>query len=229
MIAPPGAGKGTQGALIAAHFNAPYISAGEMLRDHVARRTDVGRAVQGYLDRGELVPDEIVCDTIHQAFIAAIATGGDYVLDGMPRTMEQARDIYKRASELGMTVDVALHLKADDDVLRQRLLARGAIEHRSDDTEPVIQHRLDLYHQVTEPILAWYAFRGILVSVDAMRPAAQVGREILAVLEVMRPLIDSCPERMRRPVDLTGLGDALGRAAMPTTTPSRAAMALWDD
>jgi adenylate kinase len=208
MIAPPGAGKGTQGALIAAHFAIAHIATGELLRDHVARRTDLGRAVQGHLDRGELVPDEIVLDLVRQAFIAARAAGGEYVVDGVPRTMAQARAGYKIGLELGMTANIALHLKADDEELMRRLLARAAIEHRSDDTEAVIGRRLELYHQVTQPILTWYAQRGILVSIDAMRPVGQVGREILAALEVMRPLVDHVPESVRRPVDLTGLGGA---------------------
>src|SRR6266516_2481136 len=98
-----------------------------------------------------------------------------------------------------MTADVALHLKADDHELIRRLLARAALEHRSDDTD-----------EVTAPIVSWYGERGILVSVDAMRPAEQVGREILAALEVMRPLVDLVPESARRAVDLTGLGAAFG-------------------
>jgi len=91
MIAPPGAGKGTQGALIAAHFNIPHIATGELLRDHVARRTALGQAVQAYLDRGALVPDQIVLDMLREAMIAAKAAGGGFVLDGIPRNMEQAR------------------------------------------------------------------------------------------------------------------------------------------
>ena len=91
MIAPPGAGKGTQGALIAAHFNIPHIATGELLRDHVARGTALGQAVRAYLDRGELVPDQIVLDMVREAMIAAKAAGGGYVLDGIPRNMEQAR------------------------------------------------------------------------------------------------------------------------------------------
>src|SRR6266702_4456139 len=129
MIAPPGAGKGTQGALIAAHFDIPHIATGELLRDHVARRTALGRAVQAYLDRGELV----------------------------------------------MTAEVALHLQAGDAELMRRLLARAALEHRSDDTPEIIAQRLALYHEVTSPIISWYRDRGILVSVDAMRSAQQVG------------------------------------------------------
>lgn len=84
MIAPPGAGKGTQGALIAAHFDIPHIATGDLLRDHVARETTLGRAVKRHLDRGELVPDEIVLDMVRQALVAAAATGGGYALDGIP-------------------------------------------------------------------------------------------------------------------------------------------------
>src|SRR5215468_7889943 len=210
MIAPPGAGKGTQGALIAAHFNIPHIATGELLRDHVARGTALGQAVKAYLDRGELVPDQIVLDMVREAMIAAMAAGAGYVLDGIPRNMEQARAAYEVGLELGMTADVALHLQADDAELTRRLLARAALEHRSDDTAEVIAQRLDLYHKVTSPILAWYRDRGILVCVDAMRPVPEVGHEILAALEAMRPSLDQAASPERLPLDLTGLGEAFG-------------------
>jgi adenylate kinase len=210
MIAPPGAGKGTQGALIATHFDIPHIATGELLRDHVARRTALGLAVRTYLDRGELVPDEIVLGMVREAMVAAKAAGGGFVLDGIPRNMQQARAAYLMGRELGMTADVALHLQADDAELMRRLLARAAIEHRSDDTTDIIAQRLALYHEVTSPIVSWYSGRGILVSVDATRSAHQVGREILAALEAMRPLLEHVPEQARLAVDLTSLGDALG-------------------
>jgi adenylate kinase len=212
MIAPPGAGKGTQSALIAAHFNIPHIATGDLLRDHVARQTPLGQAVQEYLDRGELVPDRIVLDMVREAMIAAKAAGGGYVLDGIPRNMAQARAAYEIGLELGMTADVALHLEADDAELTRRLLARAALEHRSDDTPEVIAQRLALYYDVTAPILAWYRDRGILVSVDAMRSAPEVGREILAALEAMRPFLDHAPGEDRLPVDLASLGEAFGAA-----------------
>ncbi len=212
MIAPPGAGKGTQGAVIAAHFNIPHIATGELLRDNVARRTALGEAVQAYLDRGELVPDQIVLDMLRQAMIDAKTAGGGYVLDGIPRNMEQARAAYAIGRELGMTADVALHLQADDAELTRRLLARAAIEHRSDDTPEVIAQRLALYREVTSPILAWYRDRGILVSVDAMRSAREVGREILVALEAMRPFLEHMPGQERLPLDLTSLGEAFGAA-----------------
>jgi adenylate kinase len=212
MIGPPGAGKGTQGALIAAHFNIPRIVVGELLRDHVARRTDLGRAVHRQLGEGELVSDKILLCVVRDALLAVKAAGGEYVFDGVPRTMPQARAAYQIASELGMTATVAVHLRADERELTRRLLARAAVENRSDDTERVIRHRLDLYQQVTKPILAWYARRGILVSVDAMRPVEQVGREILAALEPKRQPAGYTPPRMRQPVDLTSLGADCGQA-----------------
>jgi adenylate kinase len=211
LIAPPGAGKGTQGAVIAAHFDIPHIATGELLRDHVARQTELGRAVKERLDRGELVPDDIVLDMVRAATIEAKNSGGGFVVDGVPRTMAQARALYEMGRELDMTANVALHLKADDEELIRRLLARAALEHRSDDTEDVIRRRLELYHTITHPIVDWYAERGILISVDAMRPAERVGRQILTALEAMRPLIDHVPEHARRSIDLTGLDAAFGK------------------
>src|SRR2546430_13634383 len=149
MVAPPGAGKGTQGALIAAHFDIPHIATGELLLDHVARQTALGQAVQEYLDRGELVPDQVVLDMVREAVVAAKAAGGGFVLDGIPRNMRQARALYLIGRELGMIADVALHLQAGDEELLRRLLARAALEHRSDDTPDIIAQRLALYHDVT--------------------------------------------------------------------------------
>jgi len=206
MIAPPGAGKGTQGAIIAAHFGIRHIATGDLLRAHVAGKTELGLAVKRHLDAGELVPDQIVLEMVREALVEAKETGGGYVLDGVPRTMAQARATYQIGAELGMTADVALFLKADDEELTRRLLARAVVEHRTDDTEDVIARRLALYHELTHPIVEWYRERGILVSVDAMRPVEEVGREILAALEVMRGLVDQVPEEARRAVDLTKIG-----------------------
>jgi adenylate kinase len=186
------------------------IATGELLRGHVARRTALGLAVQEYLDRGELVPDQVVLGMVREELIAAKAAGGGFVLDGIPRNMQQARAAYLIGRELGMTADVALHLQADDGELMRRLLARAALERRSDDTADIIGQRLALYHEVTSPIVSWYRGRGILVSVDAMRSTHQVGREILTALEAMRPFLDQVPGQARLPIDLTSLGDAFG-------------------
>jgi adenylate kinase len=208
MIAPPGAGKGTQGVVIAEHFGIPHIATGDLLRDHVARGTELGQSVQGFLDRGELVPDGVVLDMVRTALEAL--QGDGFVLDGVPRTMEQARALYEIAVELGMTADVALHLQVEDAELVRRLLARAQQTGRSDDTEDVIRHRVALYYQVTHPILEWYGERGILVSVDANRDADAVGRQILTALEVLRQVIEREDGTPRKAVDLTGLGAAFG-------------------
>ncbi len=213
MIAPPGAGKGTQAVVIAKHFGIPHVATGDLLRDHVARDTELGRSVKQYLDRGELVPDEVVLEMVKGALEAA--QGGGVLLDGVPRTMDQARALYEIALELDMTADVALHLQVTDDELVRRLLARAEDQARSDDSEDVIRRRLELYYEVTHPILEWYGERGILVTVDAMRPADQVGRQILTALEVMKQMTDGNPDLPRRAVDLTGLGAAFGAATSP--------------
>ncbi|MER7007603.1 adenylate kinase [Dactylosporangium sp. NPDC000555] len=182
MVAPPGAGKGTQGAAIAAHFRIQHLAVGDLLRRHVLEGTEIGRDVRGHLDRGELVPDGIVLELLRQGLTEAKRNGGGYVLDGIPRTMDQAVAAYRVALALGMTADVALHLEAGDEELMRRLRKRAAIEHRSDDDEAVIRRRLQQYHEVTQPVLAFYAQRGILLTVDATPPADVVTRDVLAAL-----------------------------------------------
>nr|BFE58534.1 adenylate kinase [Dactylosporangium thailandense] len=183
MVAPPGAGKGTQGAVIAEHFHIQRVAIGDLLRRNVAEGTDLGRRVEPLLGRGELVPDEVVLDLLRQGLEEARAAGGGYVLDGIPRTMAQALAAYRVARSLGMTADVALHLRADDDELMRRLLKRAVVEHRADDTEPVIRQRLKLYREVTAPVLTFYARRGILLDVDATRSVEAVSADVLAALE----------------------------------------------
>src|SRR5258708_14576568 len=156
MIGPPGAGKGTQGALIAAHFDIPRVVCGDWRRDPVARRTNLGRAVDGHLGRGELVPDEIMLCIVRQTLDATRAAGSGHVIDGLPRTMAQARAAYKIATELDMSANVAVHLRSEDTELTRRLLARAALEHRPDDTEQVIRHPLELTQQATRPVLPWF-------------------------------------------------------------------------
>jgi adenylate kinase len=183
MVAPPGAGKGTQGAAIAEHFHIHRLAIGDLLRRNVADGTELGRRVAESLGRGELVSDDIVLELMRQGLIEARDAGGGYVLDGIPRTMSQARAAYRIALTLGMTAGVALHLAAGDEQLIPRLLKRAEIEHRPDDTESVIRQRLDLYREVTQPVLDFYARRGILLTVDATRAVEVVRADVLAALE----------------------------------------------
>jgi len=158
------------------------------------------------------VPDDVVLDMVREAMEAAKQDSGGYVLDGLPRTMKQARRLYETAVELEMTATAALHLEVGEDELLRRLLARADHEKRSDDSEDVIRRRLTLYREVTEPILDWYDERGILVSVAADRPVDDVTREVLGALDVLASAADQIPEGGRRSVDLTGLHAAFGAA-----------------
>ena len=212
MLAAPGAGKGTQGGLIAGHFGIPHIATGDLLRDHVSRETDLGRQVKRFLDKGDLAPDGIVLDMVRRALEAAKKDSGGYVLDGLPRTMEQARAVYRMTVELDLAADVALYLQVGEDELIRRLLARAEQEGRADDAENVIRRRLTLYREVTEPILRWYEGRGILVSVAGDRPVEDVTREVLVALEVLQAVVGQVPDIDRRSIDLTGLDAAFGAA-----------------
>lgn len=214
MIAPPGAGKGTQGERIASHLSVAHIATGDLLRDHVSRGSELGRAVQHHLDRGDLVPDDVVLGMVREALQEAAATERrGYVLDGIPRTVHQARELYLIARDLGMTANVALHLQVSDAEVVRRLLARAAEQGRSDDSEDVIRRRLDLYREVTRPILAWYEERGILVVVNGEGPADDITQQISVALEQMRP-----DERALAadPLEMASLKAAFGATTEPS-------------
>lgn len=182
LIGAPGAGKGTQATLLSQALGLPHISSGDLLRDHIERETALGSAVRGYVARGDLVPDAVVRDMLRKPVVAA-AQGGGYILDGFPRTLEQAEDAYETARDLGVEVQVAVHLDVPEADLVQRLLERGR---GKDDTEDVIRHRLEVYHERTVPMLAYYAEREELVAVDGSAPVDDVSRAVLALLEAVR-------------------------------------------
>jgi len=179
LIGAPGAGKGTQAVRVAAHFGLTHISSGDLLRRHMAEGTATGRAVRGYVERGDLVPDGTILDMLRKPVVAASALGG-YVLDGFPRTVEQAEAAYTIARELGVAVQAAVHVEVPTDDLVRRLLARGR---GADDTEEIIAHRLELYRDKTLPMLDYYAERETLVTVNGSRPIGEVTWSILVQLE----------------------------------------------
>ena len=182
LIGPPGAGKGTQAVRVAARFNVRHISSGDLLRKHVAESTAIGRTVKEYLGRGDLVPDGIVMDILRKPVVEASQSGG-YVLDGFPRTVDQARAAYMVARDLGVAVQVAVHLEVPRDELVRRLLARGEATGRSDDTEEVITHRLEVYEAKTLPMLDYYAQREKLLAVNGVRPVDEVTWSIVVQLQ----------------------------------------------
>lgn len=179
MIGAPGAGKGTQAVRIAEYFGITHISSGDLLRGHVVKGTAIGRAAKEYIARGDLVPDGVVRDMLRKPVLAANASGG-YVLDGFPRTVEQAEAVYSTAKDLGVEVQVAVHLDVARDQLVQRLLARGR---GADDTAEVIEHRLQVFEERTLPMLDYYAEREKLVIVNGEREMDEVTWSIRVQLQ----------------------------------------------
>ncbi len=178
LIGAPGAGKGTQAGFLAQRYGITHISSGDLLRQHVQQQTALGRQIKSYLDRGDLVPISVVVDMLRKPVVAAVETGG-YVLDGFPRTVEQAQAAFATAHALGVEVQAAIHLDVPRDELVRRLLARGR---GSDDTEEVIEHRLQVYEDQTVPLLEYYAGREWMFAVDGAKPPEAVHQEIVSRL-----------------------------------------------
>jgi adenylate kinase len=174
LIGAPGSGKGTQADLLARRFGIAHISSGDLLRQHVRERTTFGQLVKAYVDKGDLVPDSLVMDILRKPVLAAAETG--YVLDGFPRTVAQAEAAYAVVHPLGAEVQAAIHLDVPHPELVRRLLARGR---GADDTAEVIEHRLQVYDQMTVPLLEYYAGREWMFAVDGTQPAQVVHEDIV--------------------------------------------------
>ncbi len=182
LIGAPGSGKGTQAELIAARFGITHLSSGDLLRQHVTEGTAIGRAAKEYLSRGDLVPDAVVMDMLRKPTIAASRSGG-YVLDGFPRTVDQAKAAYETARGLGVAVEVAIYLEVPTAELIRRLTARGRGQ---DDTPDVIEHRLEVFEEKTRPMLDYYAQREELITVNGARPVGEVAWSITVQLQQLR-------------------------------------------
>jgi adenylate kinase len=179
LIGAPGAGKGTQAEHIAERYGIAHISSGDLLRKHMADDTYTGRQARSYVERGDLVPDRIVMNMLYQPVIEASKRGG-YVLDGFPRTVEQAKAAYETAGDLGVAVQVAVHIDVPNEELVRRLLAR---KRGSEDTADVIAHRIEVYQKRTMPLLDYYAEREKLIVVNGGRPVGEVTWSILVQLQ----------------------------------------------
>jgi adenylate kinase len=182
LIGAPGAGKGTQAELIAERFGITHISSGDLLRKHVTEGTAIGRAAKEYLARGDLVPDAVVMDMLRKPVVAASESGG-YVLDGFPRTVDQAKAAYETASSLGVAVEVAIFLEVQPAELTRRLLARGRGQ---DDRPEVIEHRIRVFEAKTRPMLDYYAQREELITVNGARPIPEVAWSVTVQLQQLR-------------------------------------------
>ena len=189
LIGAPGAGKGTQATRIAEHFHVAHISSGDLLREHVTNGTDIGRQAQEYMERGDLVPDDLVLTMLRKPVTDAVAAGG-YVLDGFPRTVEQAEAAYAVAKDLGVAVQLAVHIAVDSAALVERLVARGEQSGRTDDTPDVIKHRIEVYEERTQPLLDYYAERERLITVNGDRPIDEVTWSVVVQLQRAQRLLD---------------------------------------
>jgi adenylate kinase len=179
MMGPPGAGKGTQGALLARRHGIPRYATGDLLREAKREGTELGRAAQSYMDAGELVPDDVILGMMREKLSSDEAAGG-FLLDGFPRTVAQAEGLDALLDELGQSLDAVVSLEVDDDEIVERLSSRrvcaecgrvaaagaekhercqacgGALRRRADDDPETVRRRLEVYREETAPVLEWY-------------------------------------------------------------------------
>ncbi|MEU6136524.1 adenylate kinase [Nocardioides sp. NPDC047086] len=184
LMGPPGAGKGTQAAVIAERFAVPAISTGDIFRANVAQRTALGVSAQEYMNAGEYVPDEITNAMVADRLAAGDCDGG-FLLDGYPRTPQQVAELDAILEISGVALDAVVLLEADPDELVSRLLARSREQGRADDTEAVIRRRLEVYAAETGPLAAGYAARALLATVDGLGAVDEVTERILGALTSM--------------------------------------------
>lgn len=173
FLGPPGAGKGTQAHILAESLQIPHISTGDILRTAKNLGTPLGLKAKSYMDKGELVPDELVLQMVEERLSQPDAQAG-WILDGFPRNVSQATFLDKLLQKLGQGYDSVLNLEVPDEALVVRLLERGRKEGRSDDTEEVIRRRLEVYRNQTAPLIDFYQGSRSLVSVDGNRSLEEV-------------------------------------------------------
>ena len=208
MLGAPGAGKGTQAKKIAAKYAIPHISTGDIFRANIKNNTELGQKAKTYMDKGELVPDELVVDLIMDRFKEADCANG-YVLDGFPRTIPQAEALDKALSANGESVDYAINVEVPDENIINRMSGRracvgcGATYHivynptkvegkcdtcgadlilRDDDKPETVLNRLKVYHEQTQPLIDYYKAQNILKTVDGTQPMEKVFADIVAIL-----------------------------------------------
>jgi adenylate kinase len=182
LLGPQGAGKGTQGKLIASEYGIPHIATGDILRAAIAAESELGRRVKPLYDAGQLVPDDLMIGLIRERLAEDDARDG-FVLDGFPRTAVQAEALDEMLDEIGRPLSVVFEFQLPEEVCLERLRLRAREEGRVDDTEDAIRMRLALYHEQTEPLIEHYRARGNLVGIRGDRSVEQVFAEIQQALE----------------------------------------------
>jgi adenylate kinase len=171
-----GAGKGTQADRLVDHYGAVHISTGDMLREAVAEGTELGAEAKRYMDRGELLPDDLIVGIVRDRLAQADVQAGGFVLDGFPRSVAQAESLWEAA---GDQIDLAVNIDVPLDEVKQRMLGRG----RGDDTEDAIARRLELYEEQTVPAIEWIGSKGRLVTVDGLGTVDEVFARLRAAID----------------------------------------------
>jgi adenylate kinase len=183
LVGPPASGKGTQASRIVGRFGGIDIATGEILRSNAERGTELGRTASRYMDRGDLVPDEVIIDMVLERMGEDDLAEG-FVLDGFPRTVPQAEALEGRLGELGRPLDAVVSLTVAEDELRRRLAERAEEQDREDDDdEDTIRRRLLLFDRETEPLLDFYGQRELLVRVEAEGDPDEIAERIATALE----------------------------------------------
>jgi adenylate kinase len=181
LIGPPGAGKGTQAAKLAEAFKIPAISTGDIFRENVKNETDLGNQAKAFMDRGEYVPDSLTNDLVRDRLSWDDAKEG-FLLDGYPRTSDQVEELDRILASDGESLSAVVQITADTDEVVRRLLNRAIEQGRTDDTEDVIRHRLDIYAEQTAPLIEVFSNRQLVVEVDGLGAVEIVTARIIEAL-----------------------------------------------
>jgi len=182
ILGPPGAGKGTQAKRISAEVGIPHIATGDMLREAIARGTEMGIRIKPIYDAGDLVPDDLMIELIRERLSVSDTFDG-FIQDGFPRTVAQAEALDRMLEEIDRELLAVLFFQVPDELAVERLHVRVLQEGRTDDTPQIIRHRLEVFHKSTEPVVEYYRSKGILVGIHAERPIDAVFAEVQEVLE----------------------------------------------
>ncbi len=183
LLGPPGVGKGTQAAWLAKALGVPAISTGQIFRTNIEEETELGKLAQTFMDQGDFVPDYVTNPMVAARLSAPDARGG-FVLDGYPRSLEQAHALRDTLAKESMVINAVLVLTAPEDVLIARLANRASQENRADDKIEVFKHRLEVYNERTEPLATYYADLDLLESVDASGTPDEVAEGMLEALRL---------------------------------------------
>ena len=182
LFGPPGSGKGTQSLRIAEKYGLTHISTGDIFRREIRNKSFLGLKVQQIIEKGELVPDELLVDILKDAMMQVKIAKG-FVFDGFPRTIRQANDLDKLMTELNENVSLVLALDVDEEEVVKRLLKRAIAEGRKDDTEEVIRNRMKVYHSQTSPLMNYYKDQGKFQSVHGVGSIDDIFASLCKVID----------------------------------------------